>query len=310
MCARAGRTRKRLKSPENVYLLRQKATGKAAASNPLNQTHFQWLMGLVDEPLDDVDLPCPLAEDDINMLADANSHVYVKGVHQRGVADGLFTDKELAEKPTVLQNMCTCLAHERIEDPQFPDTLKFHLGNLMRTPRVLSGGTGTNFGVSFLSLLLHMMDLPAYVVTQSGQLDGVSYVLLGEGRHLNFRGQPDFVLFQNDVGAGQILVASGEVQSTRQPQVQNGIYAVGHLLNNLHLDVQKVICITIFKNKSLSLAVARLQPPEEGEDLPAGEVVGKVSFKSFISPSALGLIHADGLKEASARLFYLLKNVD
>ena len=39
-----------------------------------------------------------------------------------------------------------------------------------------------------------MMDLPEYIATQSGQLDGVLYVLLGEGRLFNFRGQPDFVL--------------------------------------------------------------------------------------------------------------------
>ena len=60
-----------------------------------------------------------------------------------------------------------------------------------------------------------------------GQDFGVSYVLLCKNTKYSFRGYPDFVVHTDDIGTGRILVATGEIQSTRHADIQNSIYGVG-----------------------------------------------------------------------------------
>ena len=67
------------------------------------------------------------------------------------------------------------------------------------------------------------------------------------------------------MGVGRTLVAMGEIQSTRNPSVQNSIYGVGSLLHN---GSRPVLCITIYKSESAQLSIARLH---EAKPYTAGE---------------------------------------
>ena len=118
----------------------------------------------------------------------------------------------------------------------------------------------------------------------------------------SFRGHSDFLVHSNDVGASQILVATGEVQSTKSPVLQNGIYAVGHLLNNLHLNVTKICCITLFKNKSVMLSLAKQDRCEEENE----GMIGRVSFKHVLGTNAMDLTVEAGIEMFAARLKYVL----
>ena len=62
-------------------------------------------------------------------------------------------------------------------------------------------------------------------------------------------------------GAGHILVATGEIQSTNRPDVQNSIYGIGALLNSECGADTPIVCITLFKKRSVTISVAKLTPP-------------------------------------------------
>ena len=59
----------------------------------------------------------------------------------------------------------------------------------------------------------------------------------------------------------RILVAVGEVQSTSDPDTQNSIYGIGLL--SCPADTSAVICVTIFKRKYATLAIAKAEEPTE-----------------------------------------------
>ena len=120
---------------------------------------------------------------------------------------------------------------------------------------------------------------------------GVSYVLLCERKKYRFRGFPDFVIHKDDVGAGRILVATGEIQSTNHPAVQNSMYAVGSLLHTY--GAKPILCLTIFKDK---LSVARLMQSDYEHDN-SEAVAGAVSLKYVISPSPMNLKTEKGNKD-------------
>ena len=115
-------------------------------------------------------------------------------------------------------------------------------------------------------------------------------------------GYPDFVAFKDDYGAQRILIGTGEIQSMSDLDTQNSIYAVGSLLNHMPAGHNApIICITVFKRKFCTLALARLN--KEQASVPNS--VGTVSLKYFVSPSPIDLL--SDLKIFVYRLYILLK---
>ena len=72
------------------------------------------------------------------------------------------------------------------------------------------------------------MGLPHYRATETGRIEEVSYTLLKNNRKYCFRGVPDYVVVKDGVGADQILIATGEVQSTNLPAIHNSILELDH----------------------------------------------------------------------------------
>ena len=98
-------------------------------------------------------------------------------------------------------------------------------------------------------------------------------------------------------------MATGEIQSTNHPAIQNAIYAVGSLL---HTDGTKpILCLTLFKNKTAQLAVAKLKGSSYEHN--RQPVVGEVSLKYVISPAPMDLTTRKGVVELATRLFNMLK---
>ena len=79
-------------------------------------------------------------------------------------------------------------------------------------------------------------------------------MLLCQKTEYLFRGISDYVVHKNLFGAGCIVVATGEVQ---RPDVQNSIYGIGGLLNNMEHGnaAGPIICITFLKTKSATLSI-------------------------------------------------------
>ena len=138
----------------------------------------------------------------------------------------------------------------------------------------------------------------------TGRLDEVSYVLLKNNVRYHFKGVPDYVVNKDAAGADAIIVACGEVQSTNQADVQNAIYGVGFLLREFEENQKHILCITIFKNKTATLSVARLSAPQP--NVQREVIAGEVSLKYVVSPSPLILQSKEGMKDFCTRLFYLL----
>ena len=211
------------------------------------------LMGFTDELVPE-DIPCPVADETLDILTCAASHKYFKSLRKDGVSDGfVHRDKEddLVQKVACgSYEQCNCSAHHKLLDPSLNVYDREELIELIRSPSKLCQTTENAFTVCLLTQLFKAMNLPKLKVKTSGTVDGISYVLLCNGKEYNimFRGMPDFV-HQEQFGAGRILVGTGEIQLTRHPDVQNAIYGIGHLLNNfLHFEVrQPVVCITILK---------------------------------------------------------------
>ena len=105
--------------------------------------------------------------------------------------------------------------------------------------------TGCNYTVALLRRLFVLMRMPDFHAERSGEEFAVSYVLQFDGKKYPFRGYPDIIVHKDDVGAGGILAATGEIQSTNLPEVQNAIYSIGSLVRNK--GERPIICITIFK---------------------------------------------------------------
>ena len=109
----------------------------------------------------------------------------------------------------------------------------------------------------------------------------------------------DFTVFKEDVGAGRILVTTGEIQSTNRPAVQNSVYGVGSLL--LNEGKRPILCLTIYKNRQLS--VARLIPRLHEDP----NVMGVVTLKFVVSPCPMDLRSVQGVKTLAARLHSMLE---
>ena len=75
-------------------------------------------------------------------------------------------------------------------------------------------------------------------------------------------------------------MATGKIQSTNRPDVQNSICGVGSLLTNFEFGTVTgpIVCITLFKKKSATLSIARLTP-EDVEGTGMQDVVGSVTLK-------------------------------
>ena len=191
----------------------------------------------------------------LDILACAASHKYFKSLWKDGVSDGfVHKDKEddLVQKVACgSYEQCNCSAHCKLLDPSLNEYDRDELEEIIRSPSKLCPATGNAFAVCLLKQLFKAMNLPKLKLKTSGTVDGVSYVLLCNGKEYKFSGMPDFVVHQERFGAGRILVGTGEIQSTRHPDVQNSIYGIGHLLNNfLHFEAQQpVVCITLFQKK-------------------------------------------------------------
>ena len=125
--------------------------------------------------------------------------------------------------------MCNCTAHQALKQM---DPLLDSLKDIIRSPQVLDvldAVTGNAYAVGMLKYLFRSMGLPHYRATETGRIDEVSYTLLKNNRKYYFRGVPDYIVFKDGVGTDQILVATGEVQSTNLPAVQNSIYGIGKI---------------------------------------------------------------------------------
>ena len=124
------------------------------------------------------------------------------------------------------------------------------LKDLIRNPaRMASLDEGNEFILALLRRLVHLFKMPYFKVSAAGRGQGVSYMLLHQGKKYCFAGYSDFVRYQDDYDAQRILIFNGEIQSTSDADTQNSIYGVGSLLNCLPEDSTPIICITIFKRK-------------------------------------------------------------
>ena len=298
-------------SSSNVYLLNRRAHGQAGARLPENQHRFMNLMGLTDDRFpteaDGMDWPCPVSSEEVDVFVNASSHLFFQELFKEGVADGFIQKDKLAEAiGRAVQGdyeQCDCAAHRKLLDSTLPESDVEDLKQLIRTPPTLSQATGNMFAVALLRQLFKSMGLPTFRPRATGSVGSVSYVLLHRNNEYSFRGVPDYVVHKDLFGAGHILVATGEVQSTNRPDVQNSIYGVGSLLTNLELchKTGAIVCVTLFKKKNATLSIARLTPAV-GTGIP--DVVGSVSLKYVVSPAPMDLDTVGGLKQFATRLHY------
>ena len=140
------------------------------------------------------------------------------------------------------------MAHEYLEQEDKTDDNKTNLKTIIRGSSLLTMDSGANYACALLRRIFRAMGLSTL---RSGTEYGVSYTLKCGGSKYAFCGHPDFVVEKEDVGAGCILVATGEVQSTNAPHLQNSIYAIGSPLRD---DGKRPIpCLTIIKSKMAQL---------------------------------------------------------
>ena len=300
-------SRRREEDDNAVYLLQQRATGTAAASNFHNQVTFMELMGLVDsdtvisETLERT-TPFPVDDEEVRILETALSHRFYEEYRKRGICDGHFTDDQRVRCTLGTLTPCQCISHQCLRSTLQSENYKDDLKALIRSPDYISSSDeGVGMMLALLRRLVHLFNMPYIKVSEGGRSNGVSYILLHKEKKYSFRGFPDFVAHVDDVDAERILISTGEIQSTGDPDTQNSIYGVGSLLKRDEDDNRPIVCITLFKRKYATLSVARL---ERVEGQP-GDVVGKVSLKYVVSPSPIDLIH--DLHIFAKRLYYLLK---
>lgn len=270
------------------------------------------LMGLTDENIptetDGSDWSCPIPMEDLEVFCAASNHMFVRQLRCEGVADGFIHkekfDKALDDILCDQYSQCDCVAHKKLSQ-NIPETDAEDIKQIIRTPPLLCQATGNNYAVALLQQLFKKMKLPMFRAT-SGSAGGVSYVLLCENIQYSFRGVPDYLVHKDLFGAGRVLVATGEIQSTSRPDIQNSIYGIGSLLNNLEFgdEAGPILCITMFKKKSATLSVAKRAPPKHA-GLP--EVVGTVSLKYLVSPSPMDLDTISGLKTFATRIYHAFK---
>ena len=305
-----------LTGPGDILILSaEKAKGKAAARNYYNQTTFMQLFGLVDdchqtESCSEI-WRCPISDMQAELLATAGSHIYMAGAHVEQKTDGYVHVNKVSvasvavSKPGVY--MCDCKAHGFIANADADQTCVENLKKLIRAPLELDLVTGNDFATGFLMILFHFMRMPQFKVSSTGRIEEVSYTLIKNGQKYPFRGIPDYLVHKDLAGADRVIVATGEVQSTNQADVQNSIYGIGKLLETCCTG-RPIICITLFKNKWACLSVARWckRAPEPTPNF----VHGTVTLKYLQSPNPINLTSPEGVKTFSARLYHMLNNDD
>ena len=271
------------------------------------------LMGLVDLGSESIteftdfesQWQCPVTDGVIERIRMASGHMFFQNLQKEGHNDGYVHMDNLpnvvgSEAQNVAQ--CDCYAHRFLLDSTSEAECE-DMKTLIRSSQNLTAESGCEYACALLRLLFTHMKLLVFKPVRSGQDHEVSYVLLCEKKKYRFRGCPDFVVYKDDVGAGRILVATGEIQSTSNSAVQNAIYAVGSLLRNY--EAKPMLCITILKDKVAQLAVARLQESDFKHDDKL--VVGEVSLRYVSSPSPMDLKKKKGIMDLATRLFYMLK---
>ena len=284
-----------------VYLCRETASGQAGARLESNHVTFMQLMGLVDNVIceegEGVEWESSLSDRTATLLMTAGRHRYYPSVRKEGVNDGFLYDEYIDECIGKYYGIaadvpqCTCVAHEHLKHGERTETQD--LVTIIRSASPLTMDSGASYACALLRRIFHAMGLSTLKPERSGGEFGVSYTLECDGSKYVFRGHPDFVV-QKDVGAGRILVATGELQSTNQPHLQNSIYGVASLQRDNGR--RPILALTIFKNKNAQLAVA--PTPSQGEAV--------VGFKYVVSPSPMDLNTVDGLKTLAACLSHML----
>ena len=265
---------------------------------------FMRMMDLTDLGPDDRDdadeWECPIGDEVANLIVTASRHTFYSTLRIEGVNDGFIYDLNLNQAVRVpAENVpqCDCAAHRRLKG-NIAESEREDIKSLIRSSTMANTDVGCNYACALLRWLFKEMDMPQYHAERCGNEYGVSYILLREGIRSSFRGRPDYVIHKEDVGVGRIIVGMGEIQSTRNPAVQNSIYGVGSLLES---SGRPILCITVFKNKSVQLIIARLQPAVHQEP----NVVG---LKYVVSPSPINLQTNEGVKTFCTRLHHVLKN--
>ena len=252
---------------------------------------------------------CPIADCELQLLATASRHRFFSSIRREEQNDGYIIDEELNQALDSLNapipsrcDQCDCVAHERIKLTS-SEIERDDLKSLIRSDSMKTSDTGCNYAVALLRQLFTRMGMTQFHAERSGSEFGVSYILRCGNEKYPFRGYPDIIVHKEDIGAGRILAATGEIQSTNLPYVQNSIYGIGSLVRNGGR--RPIICITIYNNKSAQLSMARLtsQPDPEREG-----ALGTVSLRFVGNPAALDLTTLEGLKTFSTRLHYTLKD--
>ena len=292
----------------SVYLVDESATGQAAASNTSNQQAFLRLMGLIEnEPISTSDNPIPLEE--LQLLAVAGNHIYLDTLNMWGSCDGYIHVDSLNESMKRRLRgdnpSCGCVAHLRVGDPLTPTEEERQLKWLIRAPLELKADSGSKYVIAILQRILSLLQLD-YQVEISGSTSEVSYCLLRNGEKHCFRGYPDFLINKEDtVGAGHRLVATGEIQSTDNPHVQNAIYGVGSLKRT---SATALVVITVLKWKLGLVAIARID--KSNIQNVSTNVLERVTLNHVVSPYPASLITVEGLRDFSTRLQFALDRVE
>jgi hypothetical protein len=290
--------------------LPEPATGRAGACHDGNQRNFMVLMGLID---DDERVSsqfpafeAPVTDAQFQFLQQAASHDNYPQLYLNGSCDGYYTRDQLSLALDRVGHgepqQCECSAHAAVFSTEHPVDVKDDIKELIRSPPVLeTQDLGLRFIIALLKRLLSFFGMDGFQVVPAGRQHGVSYVLSKNSERFHFRGYPDFVVLKEQFGARQILVCTGEIQSTSDPDTQNSIYAVGLLLKLCSQQNRPILCINLFKEKWANLAIARLTQQAGGPP----NSVGKVSLKYICSSSPINL--KQNLKLFANRLYVQLK---
>ena len=164
------------------------------------------------------------------------------------------------EVPAEQVAQCDYAAHRRLLEGTLSNEEKMEMKAIICGAANLrsSADACCNFSCAILQRLMRLMGLPC-IAERSGDEYVVSYVLHVNEERYHFRRYPDYILEKEDVGVGRILVATGEIQSTRNPTVQNSIYGVGNLLQS---GGRPILCIMLLKSRCVQLSIARLHSDE------------------------------------------------
>jgi hypothetical protein len=115
------------------------------------------LMGFTDELVPVENIPCPVSDETLDILACAASHKYFKSLWKDGVSDGfVHRDKEddLVQKVVCgSYEQCNCSAHRKLLDPSLNEYDREELIEIIRSPSKLCPTTGNAFAVCLLTQL-------------------------------------------------------------------------------------------------------------------------------------------------------------